>query len=84
MERNLRGRRAGDRTQSRRRPFIASCAAVDVVLVTPEDFFERYGDSPCLAIHPALRERKVVYGAQISVRDSAVSWASRELQIPAR
>jgi uncharacterized protein len=36
-------------------------AAVDVVLVTPEDV-ERYGDSPCLVIYPALREGKVVYG----------------------
>ena len=36
-------------------------AAVDVVLVTPDDV-ERYGDSPCLVIYPALREGKVVYG----------------------
>ncbi len=37
-------------------------AAVDVVVVTPDDV-ERYGDSPYLVIHPALREGKVVYGA---------------------
>jgi predicted nucleotidyltransferase len=36
-------------------------AAVDVIVVTPEDV-ERYGDSPCLVIFPALREGKVVYG----------------------
>jgi uncharacterized protein len=37
-------------------------AAVDVVVVTPEEV-ERYGDSPYLVIHPALQEGKVVYGA---------------------
>jgi uncharacterized protein len=37
-------------------------AAVDVVVVTPEEV-ERYGDSPYLVIHPALREGKVVHGA---------------------
>jgi uncharacterized protein len=37
-------------------------AAVDVVLVTPDEV-ERYGDSPFLVIGPALREGKVVYGA---------------------
>ena len=37
-------------------------AAVDVVLVTPEDV-ERYGDSRALVIKPALREGKVVYEA---------------------
>ena len=37
-------------------------AAVDVVVVTPEDV-ERYGDSPYLVIHPALRDGKVVHGA---------------------
>jgi uncharacterized protein len=36
-------------------------AAVDVVVVTPEEV-ERYGDSPYLVIYPALREGKVVYG----------------------
>jgi predicted nucleotidyltransferase len=37
-------------------------AAVDVVVVTPEEG-QRYGDSPYLVIAPALREGKVVYGA---------------------
>jgi predicted nucleotidyltransferase len=37
-------------------------APVDVVVVTPEAV-ERYGDSPYLVIHPALREGKIVYGA---------------------
>jgi uncharacterized protein len=37
-------------------------ASVDVVLITPDDV-ERYGDSPCLVIYPALREGKVVYVA---------------------
>lgn len=36
-------------------------AAVDVVVVTPEEV-ERYRDTPCLVIYPALREGKVVYG----------------------
>ena len=43
--RNLRGKRA----------------AVDVVVVTPEEV-ERYRDSPYLVIRPALSEGKVVYG----------------------
>jgi predicted nucleotidyltransferase len=37
-------------------------AAVDVVLVTPEEV-ERYRDAPCLVICPALREGRVIYGA---------------------
>jgi predicted nucleotidyltransferase len=37
-------------------------AAVDVVVVTPEEV-ERYRDTACLVICPALREGKVVYGA---------------------
>src|SRR5260370_700105 len=37
-------------------------AAVDVVLVTPEEV-DRYHDAPCLVICPALREGRVVYGA---------------------
>ena len=37
-------------------------AAVDVVVVTPEDV-ERYRDSFALVIYPALREGKVVYVA---------------------
>jgi len=37
-------------------------AAVDVVVVTPEDI-ERYRESPALVIAPALKEGKVVYAA---------------------
>jgi predicted nucleotidyltransferase len=37
-------------------------AAVDVVVVTPEDL-ERYRDSFALVIYPALREGRVVYAA---------------------
>ena len=37
-------------------------AAVDVIVVTPEEV-ERYRDSHCLVICPAMREGKVVYGA---------------------
>lgn len=40
------------------------CAAVDVVLVTAEDA-ERYRDTHCLVICPALREGKVIYDAQV-------------------
>jgi predicted nucleotidyltransferase len=38
-------------------------AAVDVVVVTPEEV-ERYRDTHCLVICPALREGKVVYGSE--------------------
>jgi predicted nucleotidyltransferase len=37
-------------------------AAVDVVVVTPEDM-ERYRDTHALVIAPALKEGKVVYAA---------------------
>jgi predicted nucleotidyltransferase len=37
-------------------------AAVDVVVVTPEDV-DRYRDSFALVIYPAVREGKVVYAA---------------------
>ena len=37
-------------------------AAVDVVLVTPEEV-ERYRNEPCLVIAPALREGRAVYGS---------------------
>jgi predicted nucleotidyltransferase len=37
-------------------------AAVDVIVVTPEEV-ERYKDSFCLVIYPALREGVVVYPA---------------------
>ncbi len=33
---------------------------VDLVIVTPEDI-EKYGNSPALVIHPALKEGKIVY-----------------------
>ncbi len=36
--------------------------AVNIIVVTPEEV-ERYRDTPCLVIYPALREGKVVYGA---------------------
>ena len=35
---------------------------VDVVVATPEDV-ERYRDSHCMVICPAMREGKVIYGA---------------------
>ena len=37
-------------------------AAVDVIVVTPDDV-DRYGDSHALVIKPALREGRVVYEA---------------------
>lgn len=37
--------------------------AVDVIVVTPEEV-ERYRDTHCLVICPALKEGKVVYGAK--------------------
>jgi predicted nucleotidyltransferase len=37
-------------------------AAVDVIVVTPEEV-ERYKDAFCLVIYPALREGIVVYAA---------------------
>jgi uncharacterized protein len=40
-------------------------AAVDVVVVTPEEV-ERYRDTHCLVICPALKEGKVVYDSQAS------------------
>jgi hypothetical protein len=39
-------------------------AAVDVVVVTPEEV-ERYRDTPCLVVYPALREGRVVYGSKL-------------------
>jgi predicted nucleotidyltransferase len=41
---------------------LPGTAAVDVVLATPEDV-ERYRDTHCLVICPALKEGKVVYEA---------------------
>lgn len=37
-------------------------APVDVLVVTPEEV-RRHGDAPCLAIFPALREGRTIYGA---------------------
>ena len=45
-----------------RRKIYGVRAAVDVVVVTPDDV-ERYKDSHALVIKPALREGKVVYEA---------------------
>ena len=45
-----------------RRKLYRVRAAVDVVVVTPDDV-ERYKDSHALVIKPALREGKVVYEA---------------------
>jgi predicted nucleotidyltransferase/biotin operon repressor len=42
---------------------LPGTAAVDVVLVTPEDV-ARYRHSHCLVICPALREGKVIYDSQ--------------------
>jgi hypothetical protein len=36
--------------------------AVDVIVVTPQEV-ERYRDTRCLVIAPALREGRVVYAA---------------------
>ena len=41
---------------------LPGTAAVDVVLATPEDV-ERYRNSHCMVICPAMREGKVIYGA---------------------
>ena len=35
---------------------------LDVIVVKPEDV-ERYGNTPCLVIAPALREGRVIYDA---------------------
>ncbi len=42
---------------------LSGNAAVDVVVVTPEDV-ERYRDTHCLVICPALKEGKVVYDSK--------------------
>jgi predicted nucleotidyltransferase len=50
---------------------LPGTAAVDAVLVTSEDA-ERYRDTHCLVICPALREGKVLYDAHaVSTRRSA-------------
>ena len=44
------------------RQMYGADAAVDVIVVTPEEV-ERYRNTHCLVICPALREGKVVYGS---------------------
>lgn len=44
------------------RRLVGVGAAVDVIVVTPEDL-ERYSDSHALIVKPALREGSVVYEA---------------------
>jgi len=39
-----------------------SAAAVDVILVTPEEIL-RYRDVPCLVVAPAMKEGRLVYGS---------------------
>lgn len=39
---------------------LSGAIGVDAVVVTPEEV-DRYKDAPCLVIHPALRDGKVVY-----------------------
>jgi len=46
---------------------LPGTAVVDVVLATPEDV-ERYRDTNCLVICPALREGKVIYDSHSSPR----------------
>jgi predicted nucleotidyltransferase len=45
------------------RNLYGAAAAVDVVVVTPEEL-ERYRDDPYLIVAPALREGKLVYASQ--------------------
>jgi predicted nucleotidyltransferase len=60
-------------------------AAVDVVVVTPEDV-QRYGDAPCLVIFPALREGRVVYAASCSRTGCGTTWRrdSRPVSKPSK
>jgi len=51
----------GELTTAVYRRLYGADAAVDVVVVTPEEI-ERYRDTPCLVIYPAMREGRVVYG----------------------
>jgi predicted nucleotidyltransferase len=52
---------------------LSGAAAVDALVVTPEDL-ERYGDSPYLVYYPALREGRVVY----DINDPHITTTSRE------
>lgn len=45
------------------RSLHGAAAAVDVLVVTPEEL-ERYRDDPYLIVAPALRDGKLVYGSQ--------------------
>ena len=47
------------------REMIGKGAAVDIVVVTPEEV-ERYRDTHCLVICQALKEGKIIYDAQAS------------------
>jgi predicted nucleotidyltransferase len=49
--------------QAIRKHLRGAAAPVDIVLVTPEDV-ERYRDSHCLVICPAMKEGNVVYESQ--------------------
>jgi predicted nucleotidyltransferase len=60
--------RRGSVTTAIYRHLRGAGAAVDVVVVTPEEV-ERYRDSPYLVIRPALREGKVVYGDEASAAE---------------
>lgn len=42
------------------RNLIGVGCPVDLVVVTPEDI-EKYGNSPALIIHPALKDGRVIY-----------------------
>ena len=52
----------GDMTENIYRHLHGVDAAVDVVVVTPDDV-ERYRNSHALVIKPALREGKVIYAS---------------------
>ena len=52
----------GDMTEKIYRNLRGVEAAVDVIVVTPDDV-ERYRNSHALVIKPALREGKVIYAA---------------------
>ena len=52
----------GDMTENIYRHLHGVEAAVDVIVVTPDDV-ERYRNSHALVIKPALREGKVIYAA---------------------
>jgi len=53
--------------------------AIDVVVATPEEI-ERYRDSYCLVIYPAIREGRTVYAAETAAtgRSTRVAKSSKE------